>query len=116
MGGRFREIFPGEVKPIIAMAHLAPLPGTPLYDEGRGVPGIVDGVARDLEVLLQHPFDAVMFCNEGDRPYELRAGPEAAAVMARVVTECAPRDRIFGVDFLWDARCDCGDSFELHVA
>jgi hypothetical protein len=27
------------------MAHLAPLPGTPLYDESRGVTGIVDGVA-----------------------------------------------------------------------
>lgn len=104
MGGRFREIFPGEVKPIIAMAHLAPLPGTPLYDEGRGVAGIVDGVARDLEVLLQHPFDAVMFCNEGDRPYALRAGFEGVAVMSRVVTELAPDDRPFGVDFLWDGR------------
>jgi membrane complex biogenesis BtpA family protein len=104
VGGRFREIFPGEVKPIIAMAHLAPLPGTPLYDEGRGVAGIVDGVARDLEVLLQHPFDAVMFCNEGDRPYALRAGFESVAVMSRVVTELAPDDRPFGVDFLWDGR------------
>jgi membrane complex biogenesis BtpA family protein len=25
--------------------------------------------------------------------------------MTRVVTECAPRERPFGVDFLWDARC-----------
>jgi membrane complex biogenesis BtpA family protein len=45
-----------------------------------------------------------MFCNENDRPYELDAGPEAAAVMARVVTECRPRDRVFGVDYLWDPK------------
>jgi membrane complex biogenesis BtpA family protein len=45
-----------------------------------------------------------LFCNENDRPYDLDAGPEAAAVMARVVTECRPRDRVFGVDYLWDPK------------
>jgi membrane complex biogenesis BtpA family protein len=86
------------------MVHLPPLPGTPLYDEERGVKGLVDVVARDLEVLLEHDADAVMFCNEGDRPYSLKAGFEGVSVMTRVVTELAPRDRPFGVDFLWDAR------------
>ena len=60
--GRFEEIFGAGTKPLIAMAHLGPLPGTPLYDEALGVQGIVDGVARDLDVLLRFPFDAVMFC------------------------------------------------------
>jgi len=101
---RFGRVFPGDAKPIIAMAHLGPLPGTPLYDESRGVQGIVDDVARDLDVLLRHPFDAVMFCNEGDRPYSLRAGFEGVAVMSRVVAQLAPSDRPFGVDFLWDGR------------
>jgi membrane complex biogenesis BtpA family protein len=104
MSHRFKELF-GERKPLIAMVHVPPLPGTPLYDAAAGVQGLIDAVKRDLESLLEADFDGYMFCNEGDRPYELRAGPEAAAVMARVVTECAPRDRIFGVDFLWDARC-----------
>ena len=90
MAGRFEQIFGAGTKPLIAMAHLGPLPGTPLYDEARGVQGIVDGVARDLDVLLQFPFDAVMFCNEGDRPYSLRAGFEGVAVMARVAAELAP--------------------------
>ena len=45
-----------------------------------------------------------MFCNENDRPYELHAGPESAAVMARIVTECRPVSIPFGVDFLWDPR------------
>jgi len=86
------------------MAHLPALPGTPLYDERLGVSGIVDAVRADLEVLLPAGVDAVMFCNEGDRPYALRAGPEGIAVMTRVVVELAPDDRPFGVDFLWDAH------------
>ena len=102
MAGRFEQIFGAGTKPLIAMAHLGPLPGTPLHDEASGVQGIVDGVARDLDVLLQFPFDAVMFCNEGDRPYSLRAGFEGVAVMTRVAADLAPRDRPFGVDFLWD--------------
>jgi uncharacterized protein len=100
----FQRIFVNQ-KPLIAMVHVPPLPGTPLYDREAGVSGLVSAVQRDLEVLLEADFDAFLFCNEGDRPYELHAGLEAAAVMARVVTECAPREKPFGVDFLWDARC-----------
>ena len=105
MTSRFARIFPGIEKPLIAMAHVPPLPGTPLYDEKAGVEGLITAVRRDTEILLAAGFDAIMFCNEGDRPYELHAGLESAAVMARVVTECKPDDRPFGVDFLWDARC-----------
>jgi len=104
MAERFGRIFSENAKPIIAMVHLPPLPGTPLYDESRGVSGLVEAVASDLDVLLQHRFDAVIFCNEGDRPYSLKADHEGVSVMSRVVTELAPADRPFGVDFLWDAR------------
>jgi membrane complex biogenesis BtpA family protein len=99
----FAELFERE-KPVIAMAHLPPLPGTPHYDDQAGVGGIVEAVRADLEILLGADLDGVMFCNEGDRPYALEAGPEGVAVLARAVTELAPRDRPFGVDFLWDAR------------
>jgi membrane complex biogenesis BtpA family protein len=99
---RFSTVFPGIEKPLIAMAHLPALPGTPLYDSKSGVQGIVDQVRADVEVLVEAGFDAVMFCNENDRPYQLHAGPESAAVMARVVTECRPVSIPFGVDFLWD--------------
>jgi membrane complex biogenesis BtpA family protein len=104
MSDRFRRLFPAPT-PLIAMVHLPPLPGTPLYDADAGVDGIVAAVRRDLALLREAGFDGYLFCNEGDRPYELRAGLESAAVMARVVTECRPDDRPFGVDFLWDARC-----------
>jgi membrane complex biogenesis BtpA family protein len=86
------------------MAHLPPLPGTPLYDEERGPDGIVESVRRDVDILTSSGFDAVLFCNEGDRPYQLSATSEGIAMMARVVAEVAPRDRPFGVDYLWDAQ------------
>jgi membrane complex biogenesis BtpA family protein len=86
------------------MAHLPALPGTPLYDEDGGPDAIVAAVRRDVELLTRAGFDAVLFCNENDRPYQLSATQEGVAMMARVVTEVAPRDRPFGVDYLWDAQ------------
>ena len=105
MSTRFHAVFPSGSKILIAMAHVPPLPGTPLYNEKLGVSGLVDHVRRDTEILVGAGFDAVLFCNEGDRPYELRAGLESSAVMARVVSECRPDGIPFGTDFLWDARC-----------
>jgi membrane complex biogenesis BtpA family protein len=104
MAERLKRIFDEDSRPIIAMVHLPPLPGTPLYDESQGITGLVEAVATDLDALLEHSVDAVMFCNEGDRPYSLKADFEGVSVMSRVVTELAPDDRPFGVDFLWDAR------------
>jgi len=105
MTSRFRQIFPEVAKPLIAMAHVPPLPGTPLYDHVEGVEGLIDHVKRDVDHLLDGGFDAILFCNEGDRPYQLRAGLEASAVMTRVATECKPTDRPFGMDYLWDPNC-----------
>lgn len=102
MTSRFRDVFPSVDRPLIAMAHVPALPGTPLYDAEGGVDALVEHVQRDVDLLVDAGFDAVMFCNENDRPYQLHAGPEASAVMARVVTECRPRTIPFGVDYLWD--------------
>lgn len=104
MTSLFRALFPHTDTPLVAMAHVPALPGTPLYDAEGGVDGLVEHVRRDVDVLVDAGFDAVMFCNENDRPYQLHAGPEAAAVMARVVTECRPTSIPFGVDYLWDPR------------
>lgn len=94
--------------PIIAMAHLPPLPGTPLYDEHAGPEGIVEAVREDVTALCAAGVDGIMFCNEGDRPYELHIGPEGVAMMTRVIAELAPRDRPYGVDLLWDAHAALG--------
>lgn len=89
-------------KPVIAMAHLPALPGTPRYDEDGGIRLLVERVRPDVERLAAGGVDAIMFCNEDDRPYVFKAGIEQIAAMSRVVTECAPRQIPFGVDFLWD--------------
>jgi hypothetical protein len=105
--GRLAALFPDR-KPVIAMAHVPPLPGTPLYDRSAGVSGLLGAVERDLEHLLVEGVSAVMFCNEGDRPYELQVGPEVVAAMANVVGRLRPDDRPFGVDILWDAGAALG--------
>ena len=105
LGERFRKIFPDIDKPLIAMAHLPALPGTPLYERAEGVAGLVRHVRDEVATLVDAGFDAVMFCNENDRPYALKADLVSAAVMTRVVAECAPTEIPFGVDFLWDPEC-----------
>lgn len=102
---RFLELFSGISKPLIAMAHVPALPGAPLYDERGGMQQIVGHVRDDVAALVDAGFDAVMFCNENDRPYSLKADLVAAASMARVVIECLPDDIAYGVDYLWDPEC-----------
>jgi membrane complex biogenesis BtpA family protein len=98
----FETLF-GKPKAIIAMAHFPPMPGQPLYDEHGGVRALVDAVRRDVEILAASGVDAVMFCNEGDRPYRTKVGPEVPAVMAAAIAETKPDLEIpFGVDILWD--------------
>lgn len=98
---KIKEWF-GVSKAVIAMAHFPALPGTPRYDPKMGVDGILERVRSDVKVLLENGVDAIMFCNEDDRPYTFHAGFESVAVMTRVITEVRPTDRPFGVDFLWD--------------
>ena len=100
---RFNRIFP-QPKPIIAMVHVPPLAGTPLYDAEAGMAGMLRAVRADLDILISEGVDAVMFCNEGDRPYTFEAGYPGVAQMTRIVTELAPTSVPFGVDFLWDAQ------------
>jgi uncharacterized protein len=120
MSERFRRIFPGKL-PVIAMAHVPALPGSPLYDAGAGVQGAIDDVRRDLETLLEEGVDGVLFCNENDRPYLLEAPPVHVAALARIVAELAPGQCPFGVDYLWDARAAlgiaaaCGAAFMREV-
>ena len=80
MESRFACIFGAGKKPVIAMAHLPALPGTPLYDAAAGMQGVVDAVARDVAILLDEGVDAVLFCNENDRPYRLDASLAAHPV------------------------------------
>lgn len=97
-----QELF-GKEKAIIAMAHFPPMPGQPLADDNASPQAYVDAVGYDIEILASSGVDAVIFCNEGDRPYRTKAGPEVPALMARVIAELRSSITLpFGVDILWD--------------
>jgi membrane complex biogenesis BtpA family protein len=99
--GWFTDLFKVP-KPIIAMAHLPALPGTPRYDREKGIEYLVEWVERDITHLVEGGVDAIMFCNEDDRPYVFEAGIEQITAMTRVIAEVKPKSIPFGVDFLWD--------------
>ena len=93
----------GRSKPVIAMMHLLPLPGRPLYDSQGGTRAIVEALRRDLDILQEGGVDGLLFCNEGDRPYPLHTDRAPIAAMAAAIGELRPRIRLpFGVDMLWD--------------
>jgi membrane complex biogenesis BtpA family protein len=99
---KFKQVF-GAGKPVIAMVHFGALPGTPLYDPGRGLEGLVDGVTRDIDALQRAGFDALMFGNENDRPYEFAVDAASTATMAYVIGRVRARIELpFGVNVLWD--------------
>ena len=90
-------------KPVIGMVHFGALPGAPLYDAEAGLDGLVSAVRADLIALQDAGFDAVMFGNENDRPYEFDVDTASTATMAYVIGQL--RDAItvpFGVNVLWD--------------
>jgi uncharacterized protein len=90
-------------KPVIAMVHLMALPGSPTYDAKGGMSRIVDAAAADIEKLQAGGVDALMFGNECDRPYLLKASPESLAAMSAAIAAVKPAIRIpFGIDYLWD--------------
>ena len=101
---RYEQLF-GAGKTVIAMVHLGAMPGAPLHDDARGVDGILADARADLFALQAAGFDAVMFGNENDRPYELHVDVASTATMAYVIGRL--RDEIslpFGVNVLWDPR------------
>lgn len=98
----FHTLFP-DTKPVIGMVHLGALPGAPLYEAAAGLEGLVGAARADLQALQAAGFDAVMFGNENDRPYEFDVDRASTATMAYVIGRL--RDEItvpFGVNVLWD--------------
>jgi membrane complex biogenesis BtpA family protein len=96
-------------KTIIGMAHLGPLPGSPLYDATRGMAGLVADIEEDIAALQAGGVDAIMFGNEGDRPYLLKATPESLAAMAAIIGQVKARLTVpFGVNYLWDPVATVG--------
>ena len=90
-------------KPIIAMVHFPALPGSPLYDEKKGLEYIFNSIQADVKNLQNAGVDAIMFGNENDRPYELKVNRATLSTMAYMIGKVAEKINIpFGVNVLWD--------------
>lgn len=97
------DFFGDKTKVVIAMAHIGALPGSPGYDADGGLAKLIDDVLSDIEKLQDGGVDAIMFGNENDRPYELKAPPEGLAAMTAIVQAAKPHLKVpFGVNYLWD--------------
>jgi membrane complex biogenesis BtpA family protein len=102
MTENFRRVFDAR-KPVIGMVHFGALPGSPLHDGEAGIEGLIDGIARDLRALQAAGFDAVMFGNENDRPYQFKVDPASTATMAYAIGRIRHEITVpFGVNVLWD--------------
>lgn len=100
--GNFKKVF-GRSKPVIGMAHLGAMPGSPLYDPEAGIDGLVRSARQELAALQTAGFDAVMFGNENDRPYEFAVDMASTATMAYVIGQLRADITVpFGVNVLWD--------------
>lgn len=100
-------------KPIIAMCHLAALPGDPGYDVERGLDWVIERARKDLRALQDGGVDAVMFSNEASLPYLTKVEPITYVTMARVIGELLAEIRVpYGVNVLWDPKA----SIDLAMA
>ncbi len=99
---KFQSIF-STSKPVIGMVHLGALPGSPLHDSEAGLDGLVTAARADLTALQDAGFDAIMFGNENDRPYEFNVDTASTATMAYVIGQLRSEIVVpFGVNVLWD--------------
>lgn len=96
------EMF-GVKKPIIAMLHLKPLPGDPMFKYGDTVKAIVEQARKDLKALQDGGVDGVLISNEFSLPYQRNMSFITPATMARVIGELMSDIRVpFGVDCISD--------------
>jgi hypothetical protein len=105
------DVFP--VKPVIAMLHLAALPGDPGFDTTAGISAVIDRAKGELEALQAGGVDGILISNEFSLPYLTKTEPITAITMARIIGGLLPDIRIpYGVNVLWDGRA----SIDLAVA
>lgn len=99
MTENFKHVF-GTNKPVIGMVHIGALPGAPLHDPSLD---LLAAARADLLALQAAGFDAVMFGNENDRPYEFDVDTASVATMAALIGALKSEITVpFGVNVLWD--------------
>lgn len=92
-------------KPVIGVVQLDALPGTELYNSNQGIYKIVEKAKADYETLLAGGIDAVIFCNEYDKPYLKHVGPHTVSVLTMIINKVIQKKLVpFGVDIQWDPQ------------
>ncbi len=96
----------GVIKPVIGMVHIDALPGTVLYNQTGGLNKIIEHAKQDYVSLVEGGINAVIFCNENDKPYSKEVDPHIVSAMTLVIREVVGNKVIipFGVDIQWDAK------------
>ena len=90
-------------KLIIGMVHFPPLPGSPEFNDDKDLSKTLKSVIEDIDSLQNNGIDSIMFGNEGDRPYLLKASPESLSAMAYMIGLVKNKIKVpFGVNYLWD--------------
>lgn len=96
--------FPTDVKPLVGVVHLPPLPGSPGWvAEGRPtVEDLVERVRADAAAFLTAGFDGLFVENYGDTPFFKVVPPETVALVTRCALEVVrlAGDRPVGVNVL----------------
>jgi len=93
----------GVSKPLIGCLHMQALPGTPYADKEMTLEEQIKRLKKDAKVLQDTGFDALVFANEGDRPYLTPVGPETVACYVRIATEVTSEIHVpFGCGVLID--------------
>jgi membrane complex biogenesis BtpA family protein len=70
-------------KPVVALLHLQPLPGDPLY--GGNLGEVLKQARSDLLALQEGGVDGVLFANEFSTPYQMQADAVTIGAMGYIV-------------------------------
>lgn len=90
-------------KPIIAMLHLDPLPGDPMWKYGMCMEQVVENARKDLHALQEGGVDGIIFSNEFSFPYQRNMDRNTVAAMAYVIGCLKSEIKVpFGVDAISD--------------
>lgn len=88
---------------LIGCVHTLALPGAPKYDTHKGMAYLKSKALEDAQALADAGFDALLFCNESDMPYQFRMDPVTIAAMAEIISHVKARVALpHGVNMLLD--------------
>lgn len=100
---QLRQMPLGKKHCLIGCVHTLALPGTPKYDAHLGMPHLKAKALADATALADAGFDALLFCNESDMPYQFKMDASVISAMAEIISHVKTRVTLpHGVNMLLD--------------